>query len=223
MGLINDVVKRYSFRFDFVLDGTLGLSGASEDTRIVTEGLLSDAQLESVALAGQAHERHLAALYRIGAGWETVYRVDRESDEDGDALHAGTDDGDDSADDNEPLSSPVRFRRGWMLGDGTECRRCSGAVCRTAAWRGGCDRLRQVLPDWEVGHDRLPVDARRCRHELTTWFCAGECDLSVCQRRCSTGGRRTHPTIFGLLVVATEKLRDGPDKGNLLLMSDHAR
>ena len=31
MGLINDVVKRISFRFDFVLDGTLGLSGASED------------------------------------------------------------------------------------------------------------------------------------------------------------------------------------------------
>ena len=72
-------------------------------TRIVTEGLLSDAQLESVVLAGQAHERHLAALYRIGAGWETLHRVDRESDEDGDALLAGTDDGDDSAVDNEPL------------------------------------------------------------------------------------------------------------------------
>ena len=90
-------------------------------TRIVTEGLLSDAQLESVVLAGQAHERHLAALYRIGADWETLHRVDCESDEDGDAVHAGTDDGDDSADDNEPLSSPVRFRRGWMLGDGTGC------------------------------------------------------------------------------------------------------
>ena len=38
--------------------------------RIVTDGLLSDAQLESVVLAGEAHSRHLAAHYRIGSGWE---------------------------------------------------------------------------------------------------------------------------------------------------------
>ena len=37
--------------------------------RIVTDELLSDAQLESVILAGQAHGRHLSALYRIGEGW----------------------------------------------------------------------------------------------------------------------------------------------------------
>ena len=37
--------------------------------RVVTDGLLSDAQLESVVLAGQAHEGHLAARYRIGSGW----------------------------------------------------------------------------------------------------------------------------------------------------------
>ena len=40
--------------------------------RVVTDGLLSDAQLESVVLAGEAHSRHLAADYRIGSGWETV-------------------------------------------------------------------------------------------------------------------------------------------------------
>ena len=34
--------------------------------RVVTDGLLSDAQLESVVLAGEAHDRHLAAQYRIG-------------------------------------------------------------------------------------------------------------------------------------------------------------
>ena len=33
--------------------------------RVVTDELLSDAQLESVILAGQAHGRHLSALYRI--------------------------------------------------------------------------------------------------------------------------------------------------------------
>ena len=43
--------------------------------RIVTDNLLSDAQLESVILAGQAHGRHLSALYRIGESWETVARV----------------------------------------------------------------------------------------------------------------------------------------------------
>ena len=37
--------------------------------RVVTDELLSDAQLESVILAGQAHGRHLSALYRIGEGW----------------------------------------------------------------------------------------------------------------------------------------------------------
>ena len=40
--------------------------------RIVTDELLSDAQLESVILAGQAHGHHLSALYRIGESWETV-------------------------------------------------------------------------------------------------------------------------------------------------------
>ena len=80
--------------------------------RVVTEGRLSDAQLESVVLAGQAHERHLAALYRIGSGWETVQRIDCDGDDE---------DGNDVACEDEVLSEPVRFRRGWMLGDGTGC------------------------------------------------------------------------------------------------------
>ena len=62
--------------------------------RMVTEGLLSDAQLESVVLAGQAHERHLAAEYRIGAGWETVRRVDAEGDDDAGAERARSFSGD---------------------------------------------------------------------------------------------------------------------------------
>ncbi len=78
--------------------------------RVVTEGLLSDAQLESVVLAGEAHGRHLSARYRVGAGWETVRRCE----EDDTAEETVTEDG-------EVLSAPVRFRRGWMLGDGTGC------------------------------------------------------------------------------------------------------
>ena len=44
--------------------------------RIAADGLLSDAQLESVILAGQAHGRRLDALYRIAHDWETVERAD---------------------------------------------------------------------------------------------------------------------------------------------------
>ena len=81
--------------------------------RIVTDGLLSDAQVESVVLAGEAHDRHLSARYRIGAGWETVRRCTEENDEVG--VDAAT------TEDGEVLSAQVRFRRGWMLGDGTGC------------------------------------------------------------------------------------------------------
>ena len=49
---------------------------------VVTDGLLSDAQLESVVLAGEAHARHLAADYRIGSGWETVARCPEDDDDD---------------------------------------------------------------------------------------------------------------------------------------------
>ena len=79
---------------------------------VVTEGLLSDAQLESVVLAGEAHKNHLSARYRVGAGWETVRRYEEEGGPT--VAEAVTEDG-------EVLSAPVRFRRGWMLGDGTGC------------------------------------------------------------------------------------------------------
>ena len=128
--------------------------------RVVTKGLLSDAQLESVVLAGQAHERHLAAEYRIGAGWETlvpqtVRRVDADGDDDGDSP-ASEDDGK-TVDGDEPLSDPARFRRGWMLGDGTGC----GKGRQVAAivldqWLRG--RKRAL---WLSQSDKLLEDARR--------------------------------------------------------------
>ncbi len=79
---------------------------------VVAEGLLSDAQLESVVLAGEAHSNHLSARYRVGAAWETVRRYEEEGE------HAVEDA---VTEDGEVLSAPVRFRRGWMLGDGTGC------------------------------------------------------------------------------------------------------
>ena len=116
--------------------------------RVVAEDLLSDAQLESVVLAGQAHAQHLAAEYRIGSQWETVHRVDGEN---------GPDEADDIVGDDDVLSDPVRFRQGWMLGDGTGC----GKGRQVAAivldqWLRG--RKRAL---WLSQSDKLLEDARR--------------------------------------------------------------
>ena len=141
--------------------------------RVVTDELLSDAQLESVILAGQAHGRHLSALYRIGEGWETVARVADNEDDNGDdgdnvpetannadkgeAVSAGLEPATDATGDGEALSAPVRFRRGWMLGDGTGC----GKGRQVAAiildhWLRG---RRRAL--WLSASDKLLEDARR--------------------------------------------------------------
>ena len=140
---------------------------------IVTDKLLSDAQLESVILTGQAHDRHLSALYRIGESWETVARVADNADDNGDdgdsvpeiadnadngeAVSAGLEPATDATGDGEALSAPVRFRRGWMLGDGTGC----GKGRQVAAvildhWLRG---RRRAL--WLSASDKLLEDARR--------------------------------------------------------------
>ncbi len=119
--------------------------------RVVSDGLLSDAQLESIVLAGEAHSRHLAAEYRIGSQWETVHRcnVDGDADEKVDTSLV--------TQDGETLSEPVRFRRGWMLGDGTGCGkgRQVAAIILDNRLRG---RKRAL---WLSLSDKLLEDARR--------------------------------------------------------------
>ena len=121
--------------------------------RVVTDG---DAQLESVVLAGEAHARHLAADYRIGSGWETVQRCDDPATSPGQAIGEAVD-SDSVTGDGEVLSAPVRFRRGWMLGDGTG----AGKGRQVAAivldhWLRG---RRRAL--WLSQSDKLVEDARR--------------------------------------------------------------
>ena len=127
--------------------------------KLVTDGVLSDAQLESVILAGQAHGRRLSALYRIGAGWETVKRIDRDCSrpEPAGGSTPARDDGEAPSHDSEPLCAPVPLRRGWMLGDGTGCGkgRQVAAVILDQWLRGN----RRAL--WLSASDKLLEDARR--------------------------------------------------------------
>jgi predicted RNA methylase len=66
-------------------------------SRAVSEGLLSDAQLESVIYAGEAHASHLAGAWTVDATFDVIAAAP------------------------EDAKGAVRFRRGWFLGDGTGC------------------------------------------------------------------------------------------------------
>jgi predicted RNA methylase len=65
--------------------------------RVLSEGPLSEAQLESVIYAGEAHSSHLAGSWTVDTTFDVVAAAP------------------DSA------TNAVRFRRGWFLGDGTGC------------------------------------------------------------------------------------------------------
>src|SRR6185312_8547309 len=100
---------------------------------VVTEGRLSDAQLESVIYAGEAHAAHLAGRWVVNESF--------------DVLAAAADDHD----------SAVPFRRGWFLGDGTGAgkgRQVAGI--RLDNWLKG---RRRVI--WISKSDKLIEDARR--------------------------------------------------------------
>ena len=132
--------------------------------RVVTDGLLSDAQLESVVLAGEAHSRHLAAEYRIGSQWETIHRCNQDQDGDDEEIDTSL-----VTQEGETLSEPVRFRRGWMLGDGTGCGkgRQVAAIILDNRLRG---RKRAL---WLSQSDKLLEDARR------DWTALGGLDSDV--------------------------------------------
>ena len=101
--------------------------------RLTTAGILSDAQLESVIYAGEAHAGHLAGSYTVDDTYDLVSAAPA------DATNA------------------VRFRRGWFLGDGTG----AGKGRQVAAiildnWLKG--RRRAV---WISKSDKLIEDAER--------------------------------------------------------------
>jgi predicted RNA methylase len=112
---------------------------------LVTSGLLSDAQLETVIYAGEAHADYLAGSWTI--------------DETFDVVSAARDD----------AENAVRFRRGFMLGDGTGAgkgRQSAGIILdnwmqgrRKAVWISKSDKLiEDAQRDWAaLGMERLLV------------------------------------------------------------------
>ena len=112
---------------------------------VVSEGLLSDAQLESVIYAGEAHAGYLAGSWTV--------------DETFDVVSAAPED----------AEKAVRFRRGWFLGDGTGAgkgRQVASVILdnwlkgrRRALWISKSDKLiADAQRDWSaLGQERLLI------------------------------------------------------------------
>ncbi|WP_152592764.1 strawberry notch family protein [Nostoc sphaeroides] len=102
-------------------------------SNIITQGLLSEAQLESVIYAGQAHSEFLSGSYIVDDSWDNV-TVAAQGEE-----------------------NAVKFRRGWFLGDGTGAgkgRQCAGIILDN--W---CQGRRKAI--WVSKSSALIEDARR--------------------------------------------------------------
>ncbi len=113
--------------------------------KVVRDGLLSDAQLESVIYAGEAHGSHLAGSWVVDETFDIVSAAPDEAE------------------------NAVRFRRGWMLGDGTGAgkgRQVAGILLdnwlqgrRRAVWVSRSDKLiEDAQRDWSaLGMERLLI------------------------------------------------------------------
>jgi hypothetical protein len=112
---------------------------------VVTDGLLSDAQIESVIYAGQAHSDFLAGSWTVDETFDLVTAA------------------------RDAAENAVRFRRGWFLGDGTGAgkgRQVAGILLdnwlkgrRHAVWISKSDKLiEDAQRDWSaLGLERLLV------------------------------------------------------------------
>jgi predicted RNA methylase len=112
---------------------------------VVSDGLLSDAQLESVIYAGEANAGYLTGSWTV----DTTF----------DVVSAAPDD----------AENAVRFRRGWFLGDGTGAgkgRQVAGILLdnwlkgrRRAVWISKSDKLiEDAQRDWSaLGQERLLI------------------------------------------------------------------
>jgi predicted RNA methylase len=114
-------------------------------TSLIADAILSDAQIESIIYAGEAHSGHITGSWAVDETWDVVTAA---------------------SDDNEEA---VQFRRGWFLGDGTGAgkgRQVAGIILdnwlkgrRRAVWLSVSDRLLEdAQRDWTaLGRERLLV------------------------------------------------------------------
>ncbi|OAF16499.1 methylase [Bradyrhizobium centrolobii] len=112
---------------------------------VLADGILSDAQLESIIYAGEAHAEFLAGSWTVDATFDVVAAA------------------------REDAENSVRFRRGWFLGDGTGAgkgRQVAGILLdnwlkgrRRAVWISKSDKLiEDAQRDWSaLGMERLLV------------------------------------------------------------------
>ncbi len=101
--------------------------------RLVTSGILSDAQLESVIMAGEAHAGQLAGYWAWDGDHDKIVAV------------------------SEFQAGAFRLRRGWFLGDGTGAGKGrQAAAILLDNWRQG---RRRAL--WISKSDKLIEDAQR--------------------------------------------------------------
>jgi predicted RNA methylase len=112
---------------------------------VVADGILSDAQLESIIYAGEAHSAFLAGTRTVDATFDVVAAA------------------------RDDAENAIRFRRGWFLGDGTGAgkgRQVAGILLdnwlkgrRRAVWVSKSDKLiEDAQRDWSaVGMERLLV------------------------------------------------------------------
>jgi predicted RNA methylase len=112
---------------------------------VVADGNLSDAQLERIIYAGEAHSEFLAGAWTVDATFDLVAAA------------------------RDDAENAVRFRRGWFLGDGTGAgkgRQVAGILLdnwlkgrRRAVWISKSDKLiEDAQRDWSaLGVERLLV------------------------------------------------------------------
>ncbi|PJG55230.1 methylase [Bradyrhizobium forestalis] len=112
---------------------------------VMADGVLSDAQLESIIYAGEAHSEFLGGSWTVDATFDVVAAA------------------------REDAENAVRFRRGWFLGDGTGAgkgRQVAAILLdnwlkgrRRAIWISKSDKLiEDAQRDWSaLGMERLLV------------------------------------------------------------------
>lgn len=113
--------------------------------KLIEDGILSDAQLETIILAGEAHSQYLSGKWLLGENPHT--------------LHPAKDD-DDTA---------ITYRKGFFIGDGTGCgkgREAAGIILdnwlkgrRRALWISKNDELLEdAQRDWsDLGQEKLQI------------------------------------------------------------------